>query len=330
MYNLAALLRFFSMRILFLLYAIFWYTIVSGQLPETLVTTRSIVVMDLPLAKEGEYMTRGDWQEKAKDVQRYLVLMGVDAIAYLHADDWDASPASRGTFRDFFQQRGVVHLLVFSQNEDNLFEIEIKNFETFSNQWKTTGGSLNQALFRLGTEIKTRNFVVENFLTPEYPNVVTDVPFSKWTASTTFPDRIKRLPIGVAQFESEDENLKLVESLDKYPFEYDLITYTDDEDAFRQGYQYVLVYMGTSGESIKKLLNYRIGTNETDYISTVVADSTATRLKTIPVDAFVYKFYFRQTVNHEAFVGRQWDADVTWEKSLENFILNLRIAFRKI
>lgn len=303
---------------------------IYAQLPATLVTTRSIVVMDLPLEKEGDYLTRGDWEEKANEVQKYLILMGVDAIAYLHADDWNASPTSKAIFQSFFQKRQVAYLLSISKKEDGFFELSIKDFNTFSDQWETTGGSISQMLFRLGKEIKSHGYVVENFLSPDRPEIVTDVPFSKWMASTTFPDQIKRIKIGVAKFKNEDENRKLQAILSDYPFMFDLIDYSDDKDAFRQGYQYVLLYMGTSGESIKKLLNFRTGINETDYLSTVVADSTATKLKTIPVGAFVYKFYFRQTVNHEAFVGRQWDADVTWEQSLENFILNLRIAFREI
>ena len=275
-------------------------------------------------------MTRKGWEAKATDVQKNLSVMGVDAIAYLHSDDWNASPASRSTFRSFFQKRQVAHLLILSKNESNIYELSVNRLDDFGRQWKTTGGSLNQALFRLGKEIKTRNFVIENFLSSNEPEIVTDVPFSKWTASTSFPDQIKRLTIGVARFESESENDMLKQLLDSYPFKYELFDYVDDEDAFRKGYQFILVNMSTAGESIKKLLNYRTGINETDYISTVVADSTATRLKTIPVDAFVHKFYFRQTVNHEAFVGRQWDADLTWEKSLANFILNLRVAFRRI
>lgn len=318
------------MRTFILLLFILVVKTISAQLPATLVTSRSIVVMDLPLTKDGEYMTRRGWEEQAAFVQKNLSVMGVDAIAYLHSDDWNASPSSKSTFKSFFQKREVTHLLVLSKNENNIFELSVHRLDNFSRQWKSTGGSLNQALFRLGKEIKTKNFVIENFLSSSEPEIVTDVPFSKWTASTSFPDQIKRMTIGVARFENDNQNEELKRLLDPYPFKYELFDYVDDEDAFRKGYQYVLVHMGTAGESIKKLLNYRTGINETDYISTVVADSTATRLKTIPIDALVHKFYFRQTVNHEAFVGRQWDADVTWERSLANFILNLRIAFRRI
>jgi len=318
------------MRILLLLSISIWYTFAQGQLPETIVTSRSLVVMDLPLEKDDGFLIRGDWQKQSETIQENLALMGVDAIAYLHAGDWNASSTSRATFKDFFEKREVTHLMLFSKNEDGLFELSIKNFDTLSEQWKTSGGSLNQVLFRLGKEIKKRNLVVENFLSPPDPEIVTDVPITSWTASTTFPGQIKRLTVGVAQFDNEEENNRLREILEPYPYTFELFNYTDNEDAFRKGYQYVLLHMGTAGESIKKLLNYHTGTNETDYISTVVSDSTATKIKTIPIDAFVYKFYFQHTVNHEAFVGRHWDADITWEAALRNFVLNLRIAFREI
>ena len=75
-------------------------------------------------------------------------------------------------------------------------------------------------------------------------------------------------------------------------------------------------------------MNYQTIAKETAYISTVKGDSTNTILKTIPVDALVHKFYIRQTVTHEVYVGKDWDADNTWSKALENFILNLKRAFR--
>ena len=318
------------MRIPFLLIAFLSVGHLQAQLPETLVTARSIVVMDLPLEKEGEFLMRGNWKKDAATIQKNLALMGVDAIAYLHAGDWNASATGKATFQEFFRKRKTTHLIVFSKTQEGLFSLSINSFETLASQWNTTGGSLNQTLFRLGKEIKKRDFAIENFLALPNPDIVTDVPITSWTASTTFPSQIGRSAVGVAKFDTDEENNRLKAILESYPFEYELIDYTNNEDAFRQGYQYVLLRMSTAGESIQNLLNYQVGINETDYISTVVADSTTTRLKTIPVGAFVYKFYFRHTVNHEAFVGRHWDADLTWEDALRNFVLNLRIAYKKI
>lgn len=322
MYNLA------RMRILtiFCLTGAFWS---SAQLPETVVTDRTLVIMDLPLQKEGRYMVRGDWKSFAQEVQSKLVITGVDAIGYIHAGDWDASTASMETYRLFFATREVKNIMRI-EKEGSLYRLIILDYQSLAEKWSAEGGSISQAIFRLGKEIKRLNYQVTNFLTVEQAEIFTDIPFSRWTASTTYPDQIKRLTLGIDQFDDPEQNARLKELLTDYPFQYELFDYTDDEDAFRKGYQYVLLNMTSAGSSVQKLLNYRNEINQTDFISTVKGDSTDTRLKTIPAEAQVTKFYFRQTVNQEIFVGRNWDADVSWDSSLENFLLNLRIAFKKL
>ena len=47
-----------------------------------------------------------------------------------------------------------------------------------------------------------------------------------------------------------------------------------------------------------------------------------TRVKTIPRDAIVSKFYVRQNISKNVHVG-EWDADVTWQEALTNMIGNL-------
>ncbi len=303
----------------------------SGQIPPTLVTERSIVIFDLPLEEKGEFLVRGDWRAQASKIQGNLSIMGIDAIGYLHGDDWEASLASKEAYELFFAQRMVHHRILLSKNTANLFELSIMPLTKNEVQWKTEAGSINQAFLRLGQEIKKAGHPIENFLSTSNAEIFTDIPFTKYSASTNYPDQIRRLTLGVAKHRDEKDNKKLVEIMQAYPFKYELFDYKDDEDAFRQGYQYILISMSTSGRSVKKLLNFRAtGANETDFMSTVKGDSTDTRLKAIPVDALVHKYYFRQTVNHEVFVGKEWDADVSWQKSLENFILNMRIAFRRI
>ncbi|MEQ9231378.1 MAG: hypothetical protein RIF46_11905 [Cyclobacteriaceae bacterium] len=303
----------------------------TSQIPPTLVTERSIVILDLPLEKKGEFLVRGNWKEQATKIQSNLSIMGIDAIGYLHIDDWEASQSSKESYQLFFAQRMVKHRILVSKNASSLFELSIMPLTKNEIEWKTEAGSINQAFLRLGQDIKKAGHPIENFLSPTNAEIFVDIPFTKYSASTNYPDQIRRLTLGVARHPNEKDNEKLVEIMSDYPFQYELFDYTDDDDAFRQGYQYILVSMSTSGSSVKKLLNFRTtGSNETDYISTVKGDSTDTRLKTIPVNALVHKYYFRQTVNHEVFVGKEWDADVSWEKSLENFILNLRIAFKRI
>lgn len=299
-----------------------------AQLPRELVSERSLVLYDLPSVKSGDFEVRGDWQTTASDIQSSLRIVGVDAIAYLHFDDWNASPAHRESYRLFFATRGVTNVLKFSK-EGNIYTLEVLDLQTVKRVWNTNGGSLNQLVFRLGKEIKRLGHAIENFVVPETAEIFTDIPFSRWNASMSFPGRVRDQKIGVAKFDDPAMNEELLRVMEMYPYRFDLIDYTGDDDAFRDGYQYVLLNMTTAGESIKKLLNYKMETYETAYVSTVKGDSTDTRTRTIPADAIVTKFYFRHTVNKEIYVGGNWDADVTWTRALENYLLLLRKALKK-
>ena len=48
-------------------------------------------------------------------------------------------------------------------------------------------------------------------------------------------------------------------------------------------------------------------------------DGTIT-LRTIPVEAPVYKFYIKNLLRNEVYVGESWDADETWQEALDNYL----------
>jgi hypothetical protein len=52
------------------------------------------------------------------------------------------------------------------------------------------------------------------------------------------------------------------------------------------------------------------------------------RVKTITAETPVYKFYFRQIEFNNVFLGTKWDADVSWEKGLQNFIMGFKRELR--
>lgn len=301
-----------------------------GQIPETIVTDRSLVILNLPLEQSGEFLVRGDWKERASQLQQMLRTINVDAIGYLHIDDWQANQTVQLSYKLFFATRNVQNVVFLEQN-GSLFHLSVRNAQSMAELWKTEAGSIRQAMIRLGNAIKQKNFESENFLPIESAEVFTDIPFSRNTALSNFPDRIRRFTLGVAKFEDEAQNRQLEEVLNAYPFKYELFEYIDDEDAFRKGYQYVLLNLTTSGKTIQELLNLsNPEINETAFISSTRGDSSSVNLKTIPADAKVTKFYIKQTVNKEISVGRNWDADITWQQALTNFIHNLNIAFKKI
>ena len=80
------------------------------------------------------------------------------------------------------------------------------------------------------------------------------------------------------------------------------------------------------GEIFVELLNYEIDYTETDYITLKTIMDEITTLEQIPVNAPVYKYYMKQIVNKEIYLGVQWDADLTWEGALLNHINNFKQA----
>ena len=279
--------------------------------------------------RSGEFSVRGNWVAKANQVQSQLKHTGVDAIAYLHIDDWNASSSNRDAYRLFFTTRGVKNLVEITQ-EGRIYKVRVYDFQTLEKLWESEGGSLSQAILRIGREVKRLGFEITNFVPIENAEIFTDIPMAKWSASQNYPSRVKGMKIGVQGFSDQAKNDQLEMIMSQYPYEFDIIDYKSDDDAFRNGYQYVLLQMTTSGSSIKKLLNYQSDINETAFISTIKGDSTNTRIKTIPADANVTKYYFRHTVREEVFVGKQWDADVSWQSALTNFIHNMKINLGEI
>ncbi len=121
------------------------------------------------------------------------------------------------------------------------------------------------------------------------------------------------------------DNRSLEAVLQAYPYEYGLVDYDPaKEDALRTaGYQYVLLRLHSTGEHIKKMLEYDMEADETEYV-TIKKDGAKMTLRTIPKDAPVYKYYIKHIYSGDVYLGTPWDADETWEYALEHYINNMR------
>lgn len=125
-------------------------------------------------------------------------------------------------------------------------------------------------------------------------------------------------------------NFELDRQFKDYPWDYELVKYNpDEEEMWRQGFLYILMYVHTSGKSVKQMLDYEINEAETEYITIKKKNDQGITLRTIPVDAPVYKFYVRSLARDEIYVGETWDADETWQEALQNFLSNLVEKLRR-
>lgn len=119
-------------------------------------------------------------------------------------------------------------------------------------------------------------------------------------------------------------NFELDRSFQNYPWEYELIQYNPNEkELWRQGFLFILMRVNSSGRTIKEMLNYVKNDSETEYITLLKKPDGSFTLRTIPVDAPVYKFYIRSLARDEVYIGETWDADETWQEALNHFLNNL-------
>jgi hypothetical protein len=121
------------------------------------------------------------------------------------------------------------------------------------------------------------------------------------------------------------DNRSLEAVMQEYPYEYGQVDYDPaKEDALRTaGYQYVLLRLYSTGEHIRKMLEYDMEADETEYV-TLKKDGNQMKLRTIPKDAPVYKYYIKHIYSGDVYLGKPWDADEEWEHALGNYIINMK------
>jgi hypothetical protein len=121
----------------------------------------------------------------------------------------------------------------------------------------------------------------------------------------------------------EQYNNELASIMNSYKYAYDFVDKeTSDKDLMIAGYAYVLRRLHTSGLEIKRLLNYEVDEEEEYYITVKTINNKPT-MRYIPIKAPVYKYYIKNLKTGNIYLGRNWDADETWQESLKNVLHNI-------
>jgi hypothetical protein len=196
-----------------------------------------------------------------------------------------------------------------------------------------------------------KDFVNTNHLIIDQPEFFGGIPIIDGRRNESFPVDLRVDKLAVSKFEEvpipanrpggiinnkiaeevekynasvERLNFELDRSFQGYPWNYELIKYNPDEkEMWRQGFLYLLMRVNSSGRIIKEMLNYEVNDSETEYITLLKKPDGSFTLRTIPVDAPVYKFYIKSLARNEVYVGETWDADETWQEALNHFLTNL-------
>lgn len=327
-------------------------TLGFGQLPESLTSARSAVAVEMPYALKNGFEARVDWKKFAREAHASLRQIGVDPIVYLYKDDLTAGPEITKSYTAMLQQREIKHLIMLSTVGDGydltyLLKIYLtKNgLDLNAPFYEISATSVRDLMLVLGRQVLRQDIERSNFLIPEQPEFLDDLPLYDGTRYENVPTRLQSMKLAVAKFDtltiSQDasemsrnkilsanaltaqKNKQLAKIMERYPFKYELVDYTTSQDLYKRGFQYVLMPLISSGRTIKQMLNYTTTPSETIYISEIRRKGEKAELKKIPADANMTKYYVKQTILMDMHVGKVWDADVTWQQALDHFLTNL-------
>lgn len=328
---------------------------VQPHLPKYLLSRKSVVLVSVPRSKKDP-MLRVDWKQFSEKVHKSFKRMKIDAVAYYYLDDVFASPDANISFAKEMERREIKYIIVLEQSAANQagvasYRISISAFNdkpTFISEmqkaWQTQGPDLDVLLTEMRKDVIRAEMERENYLIPDFPEFFTDAKVLKGKRIPTYAMDLKVDKLVIPKFqkhimedsaalgadalskiaafnaEVDRKNKKLEEIMLDYPLEYEFSETSSDLDIYNQGHQFVLLTMHGSGKTLKEMLNYEIDQYETDYV-TIRAGST---LNTLPVEAVVYKYYVKHVYTQDAYLGSRWDADLTWEQALQNFIFHMK------
>ncbi|MEM9324504.1 MAG: hypothetical protein AAGA85_02565 [Bacteroidota bacterium] len=315
-------------------------------IPDNLASSRTAVVIYNQLEPVGD-----GWKTMASDMHSSLIQMAVDPVLYVNAFDQYANDQVNKRFEEVLSQRRIANLLIFVVK--GAFEVEavlvpLPRFTAKSIRgaaWKATSSALDGLLYTLGTAVKEADLRNSNFLIATKPEFLEDINLFQGDRLLNYPGAMRRQKVGLALIEEmpvqsdmndrqkaavtaynlqvQEMNPRLQEVFKQFEYDWQPIVYTTDQAAMGDRIQYIVFMMSTSGEHIRRMLNYDLDKNETDYLSVTPGPSLEdTQLKKISAQDIVHKVYVRQTRSNDVFVGRDWDADDNAPDALRNFVYN--------
>lgn len=293
----------------------------STIMPETILNGRSVVIYATDLSRKELADTHSSFRET-----------GIDAVAYFETDRVFAGKEITSRFADYFVKREIANL-VFLLKEDSTYRILLTAFTGNAKLVKAGQGawearshdlkSLLQEVYRSAAS----TFAGKNRLINDVPETDLAVPVISGNRFDAFAYDMKVDPIAVPRFDDSLANKRLEELFKRFPFKYALVDpAADEKELRRQGYFYILQFVHAPGTIAKGLLGYQFSNAESAFAS-VTFQSEQPQLRNFPVKTPVYKFYVRMIDSGNIYLGTKWDADVTWDQALMNYILGLRWEF---
>lgn len=329
------------------------------QLPETLISSRSVVMINTG----SEQLISGEWREKAIELHQFLVNVKVDPVAYFYWQDFKAGRTATANFTEMLNQRNIQNVILFDYFPDTgatdfaikitAYDAEQSLFADSQSAWMIEGHELREMIRILGQDIIRADMPYQNFLIADFPEFFDDTQLLAKRRFPVYTTDIRIEKLAVPLFDSIEvkkpelvpqnilkeinaynmkvasRNRELRQLMSTYPYKYDLVPYRDDgRFYFSNGFQFLLIGVHARGITLRKMLDYELSRNETHYISIHTVDGQPIAKK-FAADQPVHKYYIQHTISGNVYIGDEWDAGATWQEGLKNYIDNNLAAAKR-
>lgn len=267
--------------------------------------------------------------KELEETQRAFQQTGIDALGYIITDHVLAGPDPLRTFTTYLTNRAVDFLIFFEKEKGySLTFVRYNNtsdlVDISAPAWKQTHSSLAEML-KMTYRFAISNQKKQNLLVNDYPE--TDVKLKYFTGrrNETFTSDAVSFKIAVTRWGDEKADEELAQILKEYfPVKCELVDpKLTERELGSKGFRTVLRFVHTRGSVAKEILDYDL-TLLANSLSTVYYVNGEADIKTIPASQTIYKFYVKHIEYGNIFLGKGWDADVTWQGALKNHLQAMR------
>lgn len=286
----------------------------SGAIPQEIMSKRSVVFHSASVTSQ-----------EITTIHEGLVRAGIDAVAYYETDRILAGVDSEKAYNKYFTRREI-SCIVFIQKKSNGFSCYLTLYNSKPDfvsdgqiAWSTQASTLSQLMNDIYRSALS-TYQKKNLLINDVAETGLPVKVIEGQRSETFQYDLKVDNLAVPKFTDSTSAKDLAEIFKSYPLRYQLTDITTaDKDLRNKGFLYVLCFIHARSGIAKDVLGYSVTKSESAFVS-VTYPGADMQLKNIPADTEVYKFYVRHIDSGNVFLGTKWDADVTWQQALNNFI----------
>ena len=271
-------------------------------------------------------------QHELEEIQRGFQQISIDAISYVESERALAGRDLMNAYGRYFASRDI-RFLIFMKKGDQEYQFNFISFnaqahwvDTNQSTWFTHSPTLKGLLQTISRSVigaqKRQNFLINDFPERSGPlGAVGNRREEDWAPGV----RSSKIAVPRTGDVQTDQELELFLK-EHFHAKYELVEPDADEKGLiEKEFVYILRFIHTRGFLAKDILGYDMSKSESA-LATVNYRSGNLQLKTIPSGTSVYKFYIKNLEEGIFYLGRKWDADLTWQDGLRNYLDGYRAA----